>query len=459
MPRTLVYLLYNLLLPPLLLLGLPTFLIKGLRRGGLCRGFTQRLGFFSPAILARFRGRKPLWIHAVSVGEVFLALKLIEAIRVTSPGRTIVLSTTTTTGHRVAAGKEDETLTVIHNPVDLPWIARQVLRTIDPCALVLVESEIWPNLVGLAKRRGLPVLLVNARLSPRSERRYGKVRPLITPVFSLLDGVTVPFDDDVIRWSSLGIDPARIHVTGSVKFDNAGPAAATQCDELAAWLLSTGMPRERKILLGGSTHEGEELLLARTARDLRREFPGLQLVLVPRHAERGPEIASRLREDGFDPVLRVTSGTGAPVDADATTEPRVWIANTTGELRGWYALADLVMVGKSFHGTGGQNPVEPILAGRPVVVGPHMENFAEVVAELRGLGGLRQLDGEAALFPALREFLLDPAAGKAMAERGATAMARHTGSAMRNAEWIRRAVPPGGADPSSPPLQTRALET
>ena len=119
---------------------------------------------------------------------------------------------------------------------------------------------------------------------------------------------------------------------------------------------------------------------------------------------------------------------------------RVWIANTTGELRGWYALADLVVVGKSFQGIGGQNPVEPILAGRPVIVGPHMENFAEVVSELRGLGGLRQVDGEASLLPALREFLLDPAAGKAMAERGATAMARHAGSAMRNAEWICRAI-------------------
>lgn len=440
MPRAFVYLLYNLLLPVLLLVGLPSFLIKGFRRGGLARNFAQRLGFFSPRTLARFRGPNPIWIHAVSVGEVFLALKLIEALRATSPGRPIVLSTTTTTGHRVAVEKEDETLTVIHNPVDLPWIARQVLRKIDPCALVLVESEIWPNLIALAKRRGLPVLLANARLSPRSERRYGKVRSLIAPVFSLLDGVTVPFDEDVARWSALGIDPAKIRVTGSVKFDNAAAAATDPRDELAAWLLSTGMPSGRCLLLGGSTHEGEELLLARTARGLRREFPGLELVIVPRHAERGTGIAAQLRGDGFDPVLRASSGTASPATADGDATMRVWIANTTGELRGWYALADLVVVGKSFQGIGGQNPVEPILAGRPVIVGPHMENFAEVVSELRGLGGLRQVDGEASLLPALREFLLHPAAGEAMAERGATAMARHAGSAMRNAGWICRAI-------------------
>jgi 3-deoxy-D-manno-octulosonic-acid transferase len=450
MPRPVVYLLYNLLLPLVLVLGLPSFFIKGFRRGGLARNFAQRLGFFSPETLARFRGQKPLWIHAVSVGEVFLALKLIEALRVIAPGRPIVLSTTTTTGYRVAAEKESATLTVIHNPVDLPWIAWHVLRTLDPCALVLVEAEIWPNLVGLAKRRGLPVLLANARLSPRSERRYRKVRSLIAPVFSLLDGVTVPFDEDVERWSALGIDPAGITVTGSVKFDNAGPAAlaATQRGELAAWLAANGLPAEHRLLLGGSTHEGEELLLARTARDLRREFPDLELVLVPRHAERGAEIARQLRDDGFDPVLRAGPTPDGPERVGSPTQQgplpqRVWIANTTGELRSWFSLAELVVIGKSFHGTGGQNPVEPILAGRAVVVGPHMENFAEVVAELRGLGGLRQVDGEAALLPALREFLLDPDSGRAMAERGAAAMARHAGSAVRNAEWIRGAVTPG----------------
>ncbi len=226
MPRPLIYLLYNLLLPVVLVLGLPAFVIKGIRRGGLARNFRQRLGFFSSETRSAFEGKKPLWIHAVSVGEVFLALKLIEALRAVAPGRHIVLSTTTTTGYRVAAEKESETLTVIHNPVDLPWIAWSVLCKIDPCALVLVEAEVWPNLVGLAKRRGIPVLLANARLSPRSERRYGKVRGLIQPIFSLLDGVTVPFDEDVARWSALGIPAERIVVTGSVKFDNAGHAAS-----------------------------------------------------------------------------------------------------------------------------------------------------------------------------------------------------------------------------------------
>ncbi|MCB1207310.1 MAG: 3-deoxy-D-manno-octulosonic acid transferase, partial [Verrucomicrobiae bacterium] len=187
-------------------------------------------------------------------------------------------------------------------------------------------------------------------------------------------------------------------------------------------------------LLGGSTHDGEELLLARSARELKREFPELELVLVPRHAERGVEIASQLRGEGFDPVLRRGSES-APASRDKDAM-RVWIANTTGELRTWYQLAKLVVVGKSFHGIGGQNPVEPILAGRPVVVGPHMENFAEVMTELLGVEGLRQVADEEALQGALREFLADPDSGRSMAERGGSTMARHEGSAMRNAEWV-----------------------
>lgn len=443
MPRPLVYLIYNLLLPVVLLVGLPSFLIKGLRRGGLARNFRQRLGFFSAETLARFRGKKPIWIHAVSVGEIFLALKLIEALKAADPARSIVLSTTTTTGYRVAVEKESETLTVIHNPVDLPWIAWWVLRRIDPSALVLIEAEVWPNLVGLAKRRGIPVLLANARLSPRSERRYAKVRAIIEPVFSLLDGVTVPFAEDVARWSALGIPEDRIEVTGSVKFDNAGHATSAEAlqRELGEWLAATGMPATRRILVAGSTHDGEERLIASVARELRSEFEDLHLVIVPRHAERGGEIVHQLREDGFDPILRAAPDRVGPTTQEGMADDvsrRVWISNTTGELRAWFTHAEVVIIGKSFRGIGGQNPVEPILAGRPVIVGPHMENFAEVVDELRRCEGIRQLDDEGALRDSLCEILSDPAGGSAMAERGAATMAKHAGSADRNAEWIAR---------------------
>lgn len=446
MPRPVVYLIYNLLLPVFLVIGLPSFLIKGLRRGGLARNFRQRFGIFSSETLTRFRGKKPVWIHAVSVGEIFLALKVIDAIRQAEPGRHIVLSTTTTTGYRVAAEKESETLTVIHNPVDLPFVTARVIGLIDPSRLVLIEAEIWPNLVSQLKRRGTPVVLINARLSPRSERRYLKFKGLIAPVFSLLDGVTVPFEIDQARWAGLGIPRERILVTGSVKFDNAGhgTAASALQHSLAQWLTDTGMPEVRRLLLAGSTHDGEEKLIALVADQLRVEVPELALVIVPRHAERGEAIAAQLRGLGFDPVLRVEpnkveADTGDGQVGPAKDRGRVWIANTTGELRSWFHLTELVVIGKSFCSKGGQNPVEPILCGRPVVVGPHMENFSDVVADLLAVEGICQVSGEEALPTALLTLLREPGLGLEMARSGAAAMARHEGAAVRNATFLRAA--------------------
>jgi len=443
MPRPVVYLIYNLLLPVFLVIGLPSFLIKGLRRGGLARNFRQRFGIFSSDTLARFRGKRPVWIHAVSVGEIFLALKIIDAIRQADPSQHIVLSTTTTTGYRVAAEQESDTLTVIHNPVDLPWVTARVIRLIDPSRLVLIEAEIWPNLVAQLKRRGTPVVLINARLSPRSERRYLKCKAFIAPIFSLLDGVTVPFDVDQARWAGLGIPRERIVVTGSVKFDNAdtGASATGLQQALAQWLADTGMPEERRLLLAGSTHDGEEKLLALIADRLRIEVPDLALVIVPRHAERGSAIAAQLRGLGFDPVLRVKpnrveSGTKEGQVGPAKDRGRVWIANTTGELRSWFHLAELVVIGKSFCSEGGQNPVEPILCGKPVVVGPRMENFSDVVADLLAVEGLCQVANEEALPTALLTLLRNPDLGLEMARSGAAAMARHEGAAARNAAFL-----------------------
>lgn len=439
MPRPLVYLIYNLLLPLALLLGFPSFLVKGFRRGGLARNFRQRFGHFREGTLPADSSHRPIWIHAVSVGEVLLALKAIEALRAAAPERPLVLSTTTTTGFAVAEEHASDSLTVIHNPFDLPWVVATVVRRINPCAFVLIESEIWPNLLARLRRNGIPALLVNARLSPRSARRYRRLRSLVSPIFEQLDAVSVPFESDVERWAAIGVPRDRIEVLGSVKFDSTTSSGAGVESDLRQWLARTGCPESARILLGGSTHEGEETLLARRYLDLRDSFPDLRLVLVPRHAERGSSVAARLRELGLRPVPRVgdnraeTRSAGREID---TSSDIVWIANTTGELRSWFALAEVVVIGKSFRGIGGQNPVEPILAGRPVVVGPHMENFADVVRDLSDHRGIEQLEDESDLGDALHRFLASPEKGRAMAGRGRSAMARHEGAAERTARFI-----------------------
>ncbi len=446
MPRPLVYVIYNLLLPFVLILGFPSFIIKGIKRGGLARNFRQRFGFFRPEdLFSNDETSQPLLIHAVSVGEVLLALKVIEALRSANPGQLIVLSTTTTTGFLVAKEHATDSFKVIHNPVDIPWVTASVIRKIRPSALILIEAEIWPNLVGQLARREIPVLLINARLSPRSARRYVKFRPFIEPIFSQLSAVTVPFSSDVARWNAIGIPEDRIHILGSVKFDSTSGSQPGKEAELRDWLHSTGMSENSRILLAGSTHDGEESLIVRDYLKLRQEIPNLSLVIVPRHAERAGAIVTQLVEMELSTIVK------APISDElagisAKDKVPVWIANTTGELRSWFTLAEVVVIGKSFCGIGGQNPVEPILAGKPVVVGPHMENFADVVHDLCSCEGIVQLPDESLLEDTLRRLLLDPEMGSDIAQRGAKAMARHEGSAETTAQFILTQISP-------PPLE------
>ncbi|MEM7600303.1 MAG: glycosyltransferase N-terminal domain-containing protein [Verrucomicrobiota bacterium] len=440
MPRGLVYLIYNSLLPLVLLIGFPSFIIKGIRRGGLKRNFRQRFGHFRPEVREAVAGKEAIWIHAVSVGEVFLALKIIEAIHSLRPDQSIVLTTTTTTGYAVASEKTSDSLTVIHNPVDLPWVVSGVLDLVRPKTIVLVESEIWPNLLAAAGKRGIPVKLANARLSPRSGRRYAKFRRLVRPIFSQLEAVSVPFDIDRPRWAAIGIPEDRVSVLGSVKFDQAGgnEISNQKVSSIQNWLRDTGFPPQARILLAGSTHDGEEKLIASVFSKLKETVPDLALVIVPRHAERAGEITSQLLEIGFNALTKAGPDRVESMTEQGSIDPatHVWLANTTGELRAWFHLAEVVIIGKSFCGEGGQNPVEPILAGRSVIVGPKMQNFAEVMDDLVTAKGIRQLDSASDLQPTLLDLFQNAEDGEAMAARGKEAMNRHIGAAERTARFI-----------------------
>lgn len=438
MPRPLVYLIYNLLLPFVLIVGFPAFVVKGLRRGGLARNFRQRLGVFRSSDLFEPSEAKesPLWIHAVSVGEVFLALKVVEAIQKGSPKQRIILSVTTTTGFAVAREHTSETIRVIHNPIDLPWITASTIQKIRPRALVLIEAEVWPNLVAQLVRKEIPVVLANARLSPRSASRYARFRSLVEPIFSQLRAVSVPFPSDVSRWEAIGIPESKVQVLGSVKFDSTIEAGNPKEQELRNWLAEEGCPKDARILLGGSTHEGEERLLAQSFLELKKRVPDLALVIVPRHAERARSIVSQLEEMEFQPITRIPLGEQAHTPSASASEQRVWIANTTGELRSWFSLSEVVVIGKSFCGEGGQNPVEPILAGKPVVVGPHMENFEDVVRDLRNNEGILQLSNQDELTNSLEELFLNPGKGSALATRGRKTMEQHEGASARTAAFI-----------------------
>jgi len=446
MSRGLVMLIYNLLLPVVLILGFPKFLIKGIRRGGVARNFRQRLGLYTAAQKAHFKSGRSFWIHAVSVGEVRVALRVAAELRRLSPQHNIIISTTTPTGFALAEKEAPDGVAPIYNPVDLPWVVGRAMRQIQPERLILVEAEVWPNLVGRACRAEIPVILINARLSERSERRYRMFSALTQPIFGQLDQVGVQFEADAGRMGALGIEADRISVTGSVKYDLSDEVASRlQIEELRKVLADLGVSEDRPIILAGSTHSGEEVMIGRICQNLSADFPDLFYLVVPRHAERGAQVLADLKKIGRQAVLK-TALAGAPdagIEGGAPIDTLV--VNTTGELRSWYHLADVVVIGKSFLGRGGQNPVEPVVAGKAVVTGPHMQNFSAIMDDLIRCGGVLRLEaaddsGASALKAALHSLLGDEERARLLARSGRLALDRHLGATQRTAELILGAV-------------------
>jgi 3-deoxy-D-manno-octulosonic-acid transferase len=373
---------------------------------------------------ARFAAGEWTWLHSISVGESLLALKLARQIHALDPARRIALSVTTSTGFAVAHDAACEWLEVIYNPLDAPWIVRTALDAVRPQRLIFIEA-VWPNLLAEAKRRGLPVTFV-PRLSPRSEARFRRARAFTGPVFRLLDALAVQEPEDVARWRSLGVDESRITVTGNAKFDHAA-AGGERVAEFRALLRRLAVPDDAPVLLAGSTFPGEERILAEIFRELRERFPGLFLIVVPRHVERTPEVLDDLRPLGWRVALR-SEITDTPAD--------VLVVNTTGELRAWYHLATVVFIGKSLTAHGGQNPVEPVLAGKPVVFGPHMENFAAIIARWRAAGAAVQVRDAAELRRQLEDLLAQPERRAKLARLAREIVAAHHGATLRTARVL-----------------------
>ena len=296
-----------------------------------------------------------------------------------------------------------------------------------PQRLIFIEA-IWPNLLAAAKRRGLPVTFL-PRLSPRSEARFRRFRFFSAPIFRLLDALAAAEPEDTARWQSLGVEPARLRVTGNAKFD-ATASDGARTAEFRALLQSLGIPDDAPVLLGGSTFPGEERILAETFLTLRGKFPALFLIIAPRHVERAAAILSELSPLNLRIVRRSElTGSGSQL-------PDLLLLDTTGELRDWYALATVVFIGKSLTATGGQNPVEPVLAGRPVVFGPHMENFAAITARWLAADAAVQVRDAAELRTQLATLLGDPARRATLAQRARALAAEHTGATTRTAETL-----------------------
>lgn len=370
-------------------------------------------------------------MHAVSVGEVNVARKLIKSLLFASPDTSIVLTSTTPTGHALAKDCEKQhagRVVALYSPIDLPGVPQRMLNVIRPTQLVLVEAEVWPNLVRTCSLEGIPVSLVNARLSPRSARRLKALRFLVRPVYGLLRQILVQETDDVARWQSFGLDASLIHLTGSVKYDPEGSEVpAAKIDLLRGILHERGIEPGRPVLLAASTHDGEEMEIAKVFQKLKARHPRLALLIVPRHVERAAAILADLHSIGLHAARR--SQEGARVDDSACL-----LIDSTGELAAWQHLATLVIIGKSFLAEGGQNPAEAVFAGKPVLFGPHMENFTPLVELLLRHRGAMQVGDFDDLETQLDRLLKSPGD---LARNGQQALQVHAGATRRTVERLQ----------------------
>jgi 3-deoxy-D-manno-octulosonic-acid transferase len=441
-------LLYRLLFPFAFLAALPFYALRLLRREkgrasqakppGYQLGLGQRFGRYPPEIRERLAAQPaPVWICSISVGETLVALKIARAIRARDPQARIVLSVTTSTGYELLLREAAALgwLIPLYNPIDFGFAARSAISAIQPRVLVLTEGGIWPGLLATARAAGIRIILAGARLSPRSERRWRRFRGIGRKLWGFFDLVCVPEAEDVARFESIGVARERIRCTGSVKFDNATADAVSREAEFRALAAPLGF--SAPILVGGSTWAPEECALANAVQKLRADFPSLRLILVPRHVERAAAIADELTRSGLRVALRskLTSSSKLPHPGEAD----VLLVDTTGELRGWYALATVVFVGKSLPGiaeVGGQNAGEPAALGLPVVFGPHMENFAPLVAHLLQDRAAVQIASTSELPRALHALLTEPEGSAAIGRRARETLANHQGATARTAECI-----------------------
>jgi len=388
----------------------------------LLRGLAQRLGRIDPEVSA-LAGRAPVWLHAASVGEVLSAEPLVERLRSEHPGHPLFATTTSLTGRETAKARLGVPATLL--PLDLPPLVDAVMRRLSPAALVIVETEIWPGLIGSAVRRGVPVLFVSARISAEAAQRYARVRAVVARTLAGVTAVAAQTRADADRFVALGAPAERVRVVGSLKL--ARPQASAPPSRPVAL-------GERPVLIAASTQPGEEEVVLDACASLWQAHPSMLLVLAPRRPERFEEVARLLETRGLVCERR---SHGAQSAASGT---RVYLLDTVGELAGFFAGARAAFVGGTLAPLGGHNVLEPAAAGVPVAFGPHLDNVREAAALLRESGGGRQVSDAGELAAFWREALDDPAGARDRGAAAAGAIAARAGVLDAVAEMIGRAL-------------------
>jgi len=383
---------------------------KGFRRFNL----KSRLGFVPEAVRNKLRSSKNIWIHAVSVGEVMVLGALIDSIKKSMPDHSIVISTTTNTGNEIARKNFESKAIVIYSPLDLSFSVKRFFRIIKPQVLVIVETEIWPNLIGKAQKENTPVVIINGRISPRSFKKYKLARPFLRHTLKKISLFCMQSKDDQERMLAIGAQREKIKVTGNMKFDiNIATSLSLQ-----AARENLGLAEKDLLIVAGSTHRGEEKILVDAYKNLQGEFKNLKLLIAPRHLNRAPEIRKLVKNT-----------------------PGIFLLDTIGQLRNFYSIADIVFIGGSLISHGGQNPIEPAYFSKPIIFGPYMFNFKEIAGILLKETAAIEVKDRLGLQAAISLLIKDPKKAKAMGFFAKKAIEINKGASNKNFEVIKSFLP------------------
>ncbi len=417
-----MYILYNILLVLLTLLLSPFILFKLVTVPKYRGGISQKLGRIRKSVRKVIQGTRPIWIHAVSVGEVMAAHPLIRELKKKYPDRKLILSTVTVTGNHTAHQRVPEADAVFFFPFDFPWIVRRVIHGINPAVVLVAETELWPNFFRELKRANIPSAVINGRISPHSFRNYIKFKTFFSQVFSNVTMFCMQSADDAERIKDIGAPLGKVTVTGNLKFDQKIPASQP---------IPVQMPKGSKVITAGSTHRGEEAALLETFRRLREKFPDLILIVAPRHPERFDEVAGLISKAGYD-CQRRTRLKGTIKD--------VLLLDTIGELRTFYGVCDIAFVGGSLVKVGGHNLLEPAAMKKPVIFSRYMFNFKEISEALISAGGGILVRDKEELYVQAYKLLSDNNYAKQIGAKAFAVIESNSGATKRTIDAVSKLI-------------------
>lgn len=420
---------------------LPVWLPYVLCRGKYRKSFLKRLGLISPEVRARLQGKPVIWVHAVSVGEVGIAQTLISALRPVYPSYRFVLSVTTLTGHAVACKGKDPDDEVLFFPVEFYPLMARMVQIVNPRLILIAETELWPNFIYAASHKNIPIVMINGRISQTSYKRYALTGPFIRDVIRRVSLFLMQTADDATRIEALGAPASCVRAVGNIKFDAVTAATSRQPDEELLGVLQ--MPKDTRVFLAAALEKTgrEDALACDILQSLRAIDATAAMILVPRHPERGKEVAACVAQYGWSPRLR---SQGALFDNPLK---QVYIVDTVGELRRFYTLADVVYVGKSiFPPGGGQNMIEPIATGCATVYGRHTSNFRGIADRLAQCGGACRVKTPAELVETVCRLWTDSALRHSLCEKGLEYIRAQNGVTAVHVDAIRALLPPDACE-------------